>query len=103
MFRTVSAHDHFEQQYVQPNSLPTFRAHIAEWEAFSADVCFAGHSFDVEVYGAHPRCWNSPAMTRSATQFWRGFRREMNRAGKRFERKGCFFRKKTTYCRYPVI
>jgi arylformamidase len=55
MFRTVSAHDYFEQQYVLRKTLPTFGAHVAEWEALSADHCFAGHSFQVEQYGAHPR------------------------------------------------
>jgi arylformamidase len=55
MFRTVSAHDYFEQQYVLRKSLPAFGAHVAEWEALSADHCFDGHSFQVEAYGAHPR------------------------------------------------
>ena len=55
MFRTVSAHDYFEQQYVLRKSLPTFGADVAEWEALSADRCFTGYSFHVEHYGDHPR------------------------------------------------
>jgi arylformamidase len=55
MFRTVSAHDYFENAYVLRKSLPGFGAHVAEWEALSADDCFAGRSFHVEAYGAHPR------------------------------------------------
>jgi len=55
MFRTVSAHDYFEEQYVLRKTLPSFGADVAEWERLSADGCFAGHSFQVEHYGAHPR------------------------------------------------
>ncbi len=55
MFRTVSAHDYFENAYVLRKSLPGFGAHVAEWEALSEDHCFAGHSFHVEAYGTHSR------------------------------------------------
>jgi arylformamidase len=55
MFKTVSAHDYFERQYLLRKTLPTFAEHVAEWEALSADHCFAGHSFQVEHYGSHPR------------------------------------------------
>lgn len=55
MFRTVSANDHFERQYVLRKSLTSFGADVAGWEALSADHCFDGHSFQVEAYGAHPR------------------------------------------------
>jgi arylformamidase len=55
MFRTVSAHDYFENAYVLRKSLQGFGAYVAEWEALSADHCFTGHSFHVEAYGGHPR------------------------------------------------
>jgi arylformamidase len=55
MFRTVSAHDYFEQQYALRKSLPSFGADVAEWEALSADAHFAGHGFQVERFGDHPR------------------------------------------------
>jgi arylformamidase len=55
MLKTVSAHDHFEQQYALRKSLPSFGADVAAWEALSADEHFAGHAAQVERYGGHPR------------------------------------------------
>jgi arylformamidase len=55
MVRTVSAHDYFERQYVLRKTLPDFAAHVAEWDALSADAGLADHAIGIEAYGAHPR------------------------------------------------
>jgi len=55
VFKTLSAHDYFETQYVLRKSLPSFHEHVAEWEALSEDRCFSAHSFHIERYGEHPR------------------------------------------------
>jgi arylformamidase len=55
MFTTISARDYFEMQYALRKSLPSFAADVAEWEALSADRCFAGYHVQVEQYGEHPR------------------------------------------------
>jgi arylformamidase len=90
MFEVVRAHDYFEQQYVLRKSLPGFAAHVAEWEALSADVHFAGHSFQVEPYGSHPRQTLELFKAQPGEQgrglavfihggFWRAMQREQSR------------------------
>ena len=90
MFKLVRAHDYFEQQYVLRKSLPTFAAHVGEWEAMSAGAHFAGHSFQVEAYGAHPRRALELFKARAGERgkglavfihggFWRAMHREQSR------------------------
>ena len=55
MLTTISARDYFEMQYALRKSLTSFAADVAEWEALSADRCFAGYHFQVEHYGENPR------------------------------------------------
>ena len=90
MFTVLSAKDYFEPHYVLRKSLPTFVAHVAEWERLSADEHFSGYDVSVEHYGDHPRQTMEIFKARSGEVgqglaifihggFWRAMEREQSR------------------------